>query len=402
MRKYNVLSLFVVLIFAFNACDDMTGDGLMDDKTGSESAYLADGISGGTVSDGSGNGDSSQVDIAAGQITAGEWNDLSNWTFWVNLGQNEDYKGMPEYWEYNISTRISSEIKTASGNPVINETVQLLDENDNVIWQTKTDNLGMAELWPGLSESAAAITEMKIKVAGTTINHIIKYSEGINEIVLNNYPNTITGSKIDIAFVVDATGSMSDELEYLKVELVDVIDSVRETNADAVINTGSVFYRDEGDEYITRQSPFTTDVLTTVNFIKAQSADGGGDYPEAVHSALDKAVRNLQWSSGVKSRLLFLLLDAPPHHESNVMREMNELVIAAAAKGIKIIPITASGIDKETEFLMRYMAIATNGTYVFITNDSGIGGEHLEATVGEYEVEYLNHLMVRLINKYLE
>ncbi len=51
---------------------------------------------------------------------------------------------------------------------------------------------------------------------------------------------------------------------------------------------------------------------------------------------------------------------------------------------------------------MRFMAISTNGTYVFITNDSGIGNEHLEPTVGEYQVEYLNDLLVRLINKYSE
>lgn len=48
------------------------------------------------------------------------------------------------------------------------------------------------------------------------------------------------------------------------------------------------------------------------------------------------------------------------------------------------------------------MAILTSGTYVFITNDSGIGNEHLEASVGEYEVELLNKLMIRLIQEYTE
>ena len=401
MRKYSILSLFVVILFAFNACDEVVDEDMAGDKTGGESMYLMDGVDGGAVTGGgSGNGDSTQVDIAAGQITAGEWNDLANWTFWVNLGQNEDYKGMPVYWEYDISTRISAIVKTSSGDPVINETIQLLDGGNNVIWQTKTDNTGSAELWPG--QSGAALSDMEINVAGTTISEVKKYSEGINEITLNDHPSTITGPKIDIAFVIDATGSMSDELEYFKVELVDVIDSVKETHAGAVINTGSIFYRDEGDDYVTKQSPFTSDITTTINFINDQSAGGGGDFPEAVHSALDAAINNLQWSNGVKSRILFLLLDAPPHHEDDIIAKMNSLVIDAAKKGIKIIPITASGIDKETEFLMRYMAITTNGTYVFITNHSGIGNEHLEPTVGDYEVEYLNHLMVRLINQYLE
>jgi hypothetical protein len=46
--------------------------------------------------------------------------------------------------------------------------------------------------------------------------------------------------------------------------------------------------------------------------------------------------------------------------------------------------------------------MSTNGTYVFITNDSGIGNDHLQATVGDYEVEFLNDLMVRLVKKYTQ
>ena len=51
---------------------------------------------------------------------------------------------------------------------------------------------------------------------------------------------------------------------------------------------------------------------------------------------------------------------------------------------------------------MRFMAIYTNGTYVFITDDSGIGNAHLEPSVGEYQVEKLSDLMIRLIKKYTE
>ena len=59
-------------------------------------------------------------------------------------------------------------------------------------------------------------------------------------------------------------------------------------------------------------------------------------------------------------------------------------------------------MDKNTEFMLRFFSIPTGGTYVFITNDSGVGNDHIAATVGEYQVEHLNDLMVRLINKYTE
>jgi hypothetical protein len=95
-----------------------------------------------------------------------------------------------------------------------------------------------------------------------------------------------------------------------------------------------------------------------------------------------------------------MLLDAPPHHEPEVLRSLHASVEKAAAEGIRIIPIVASGIDKETEFLMRFMAVSTGGTYVFITDHSGVGGDHLEASVGRHDIELLNDLIVRLINKY--
>jgi hypothetical protein len=205
-----------------------------------------------------------------------------------------------------------------------------------------------------------------------------------------------------VAFVVDATGSMGDELNFLKTELLDVVNRVKNNNQKAQVRLGSVFYRDKDDEYLTRKSNFSTDLNQTLNFIKAQSAAGGGDFPEAVHSALKEALQNLTWSEVATARILFLVLDAPPHSDPEVMADLRVAMTLASQKGIKIIPVTASGIDKNTEFLMRLFAISTNGTYVFITNHSGIGNHHLEASVGKYEVEYLNDLMVRLLNKALE
>jgi len=216
--------------------------------------------------------------------------------------------------------------------------------------------------------------------------------------------NEITDSneRVELSFIVDATGSMSDELEFLKSDLADVIQRVENDNPALKIYTSSVFYRDEGDDYLTRKSEFSDNVNTTVDFIGNQSAGGGGDFPEAVHSAMKVGIEELEWASEAKTRIAFLLLDAPPHHESLVISDLQNSIIAAAQKGIKVIPITASGIDKETEFLMRFFSITTNGTYVFITDHSGIGNDHLEPTVGEYEVEFLNDLMVRLIKEYTE
>ena len=86
--------------------------------------------------------------------------------------------------------------------------------------------------------------------------------------------NEITDSneRVELSFIVDATGSMADELEFLKNDLADVIQRVENGNPALKIYTSSVFYRDEGDEYVTRKSEFSDNKNTTVDFIQNQVA----------------------------------------------------------------------------------------------------------------------------------
>lgn len=54
----------------------------------------------------------------------------------------------------------------------------------------------------------------------------------------------------------------------------------------------------------------------------------------------------------------------------------------------------SSGANKPLEFMLRPLVMATNGTYTFLTAHSGIGGDKIEPTIGSYEVEYLNELIL--------
>jgi hypothetical protein len=202
---------------------------------------------------------------------------------------------------------------------------------------------------------------------------------------------------VEIAFVVDATGSMGDEIEFLKLELEDVIRKTAASYEDLDLKVGSVFYRDAGDEYLTKKIDFQTDLLKVLNFIKLQSAGGGGDTPEAVDAALETALDSLSWTEGARSRILFLILDAPPH--AAAQEKIYKLTLKAAAKGVRIVPIVCSGADKGTEFLMRSMSLATNGTYAFLTDNSGVGLSHIKPTTDAYSVELFNALLQRLIKQ---
>ena len=337
----------------------------------------------------------------AGLITAGEWNDLANWDFWLNVLDSGTFTGYPEMWEMYTNNRVSVQV-TDGNTPVENAKVELV-QNTKTIWTARTDNFGYAELWVSPHEMNEQIqtSKLSLKVDGAPYGERVKlFGEGVNSVKSNALAGR--SSRVELSFIVDATGSMGDELEFLKADLQSVIDGVQDYNDELDIYTSTVFYRDQGDDYVVKSSPFTGDFRNTKYFINHQGADGGGDFPEAVHTALDEGINELNWSEDARTRIAFLLLDAPPHTDPDVISSMHESVLSAAEQGIKIIPIVASGIGQETEYLMRSIAMFTNSTYVFITDDSGIGNDHLEATVGSFEVEYLNELMIRLIKKYSE
>ncbi|WP_315013568.1 hypothetical protein [Capnocytophaga leadbetteri] len=382
MKKLYFLSFIAALLLSACARPD---DGMHDDYS-MHSKESKDGQGG--------------IQPQGGLVTAGEWNDLDNWAFYQKTLMKEPFKGFPDDWQMYTNHRIAVAI-TAKNKPAANATVTLF-RNDTPIWTAKTDNLGRAELWVGAFQKEKELnpTLLRLKVNEQWVSTATISETQVNRIALDETLPSPT-NQVQIAFMVDATGSMGDELEFLKMDLKKVINEVQKTNTQLKISTATVFYRDEGDEYVVKHSPFTEDINQTTEFISQQRADGGGDFPEAVDKALVQ-LNQLQWQPEARTRIAFLVLDAPPHNKPAVISSIQYSVKTAAASGIKLIPVVASGIDKTTEFLMRFIAMYTNGTYVFITDHSGIGNKHLEPSVGEYQVEKLSDLMVRLIKKYSE
>jgi Mg-chelatase subunit ChlD len=209
-----------------------------------------------------------------------------------------------------------------------------------------------------------------------------------------------TRRALDLGFLVDATGSMGDEMTFLQSELKDIVRRVRAVEPDLDIRISVVFYRDRGDAFITKSLPFTRSADDAVSFISGTTADGGGDFPEDMNAGLEAMMRQ-SWSREAVPQMLFLLADAPPQQYAGEDYTYHEAIADAAAKGIAIYPVAASGVDKPTEFLFRAMAVMTGGKYVFLTDDSGVGNSHEEPDITGYTVEKLNDLMVREIRSYV-
>lgn len=326
----------------------------------------------------------------SGQLTAGEINDLEKWDDWKLLMKNDMFLKVKNNWKFSLKEKVDVLVKDVNNIPIINATVLFLDDKNKMIFKTKTDVFGKALVFKNDSKHYTLQVIYKNEIKGIRINREttkIEFSYNLNE-KLND---------IDIMFTIDATGSMGDEINYLKSEIKNII-----TRVDSSVHKkriGLTFYRDHGDEYVVRDFDFTTDITKIKENLSHQTAGGGGDYEEAVEEALRVSLSN-SWNINAKSRLLFLLLDAPPHLNKENINTIKNQIKKAQEKGIKIIPIVASGADKTVEYLMRYFSVSTNGTYVFLTDDSGIGNKHLKPTTTDFKVEKLNNLIVRLINKY--
>ena len=403
--------------------DSYGGDVYYDPNTGSYERYdeSASDMKGGDVyggesgeapgADGSSSsreGDAINVnDRMSNRLTAGEWNDLDNWKFWTNLLNQNDYYDKTSYWKFTPKSVVAVKVVDADSNAIANVPVELLD-GEAVEYAAKTDNSGLAYCWVGLfgdENKDLNSMQLSLKINGVPYEETFKYTTkkdtALNLNIIVNKEINHPEPKADVAFIVDATGSMSDEIDFLISDLGYIIDHAG-SNRKVTLRTAALFYRDEDDEYLTRHNDFADDVAVTQKFVSQQRADGGGDYPEAVHTALAESLQKLSWNESARARIAFLILDAPAHHYETVIASLQKSIALYAKNGIKIIPVAASGIDKDTEFMLRFFDIATGGTYVFLTDDSGIGNSHIEASVGDYEVEHLADLMVRLIKKYTE
>lgn len=332
----------------------------------------------------------------AGLLTGGEWNDNAHWADWNALySSREDWEAYRGTWENKTAHRLAVTV-TKGGRPFQGAKVTCPNCTSAV-----SDNKGMAYLFfDGGIGSPVTVSWDGETATSVNADWVDPNTDNTLTVELEDDAVSPIANKLDLMIMCDTTGSMGDELEYLKEELSDVVTRIKSDNANIPVRVSVNFYRDTEDEYEVREFPFSEDLTEVVNAIGEQSADGGGDFPEAVHTALDSALNHHDWDED-SVKIMFLVLDAPPHDDAQIIDQVNKHVSEFAERGIRIVPVASSGIDKSTEYLLRTMAFTTGGTYTFLTDDSGVGSGHIEATVGAYNVEKLNDMMVRIVNGYL-
>ena len=353
-------------------------------------------------------GDEGQKQLPSGLITAGAWNDNDNYELWLKLfvqgdteqnrnnGKFFSYVQNNQLWGFNSLNRVKVNV-TCDGVAVAGAEVVAKGTDDEVLFKAVSDAQGNAYLFTNEESGNIIVTSGE----GSAV---AEFSADERDLTVELEARETKLNVIELMFVVDVTGSMGDELSFLKAELGDIINKIAANDEETSIKLALLFYRDHGDKVPFKFCDFVeiTDSAgldSALAMLRSQSASGGGDYEEAVDEALEMAV-NAQWSTGATTKLIFHVLDAPAHSGSKYETRFNKAVVTAAEKGIRISPILCSGAAELTEYTMRQAAIYTGGTFIFVTDDSGIAGEHHDPGLPNATVELLNSMLVRLIKGY--
>lgn len=156
-----------------------------------------------------------------------------------------------------------------------------------------------------------------------------KFSEISKEMIYSKGPETliedigkilktfVNAEKLDIVFAIDATGSMKDDIEKLREDLIPEIKRIFSKEKD--VRIAVLFYRDYGDTFKYMDLPvkcfdFTRSLKTFKEQLYSIKILGreGGDIPEAVYEAMFAASEFYKWRGDAQKEII-LIGDAEPH-----------------------------------------------------------------------------------------
>lgn len=338
----------------------------------------------------------------------------------VSAGMVDDNAGFGEYLNFrqrtrqlgtrdrDVSERYRVEVRDAAGRPAADAEVALSWPGAaRALRFARTDSAGLVWLHPRAllaPGELARLSQMEVQVRqGDDVARTVlqRGQKAAVQVTLAGSSAAPSRKPLDIVFLVDATGSMGDEIAKLRSSMQTIAARVGGLETRPDLCWGLVAYRDRGDAFLNRTHDLTNDLGAFQGHLARLQAGGGGDYPEALNEALHEAVHGIHWRGDGTARLVILIGDAPPHLDYG-QPYYDQDSAAALARGIKIHSVGASGLDKTGEAVFRQIAQSTGGRFVFLTYaqahrpGSGPGRETVHE-VRDYSVDTLDELIVRLV-----
>ena len=347
-------------------------------------------------------------------LKAGEVDDNAEWDDY--LLYRRDYAG-PQINDLDISERYVIEVEDGQGNPVLgaNVMVYLDGQERQEIYNGRTYANGQMLFHPlALDIPARQADRFRVEVAKDDLQQsftLTRFEAQASSNFTERWTVTLDEQSradrlnLDVLFLIDATGSMADEIDKIQNTIFDVAAQIDALPGQPDVRYGMVTYRDRGDLFVSNTYDFTPDVTEFHDKLKTVRADGGGDYPESLNEGLHNALHSVEWRGENTVQLIFLVADAPPHLDYAQDYDYAQEMAIAAQRGIKIFPIASSGLDDQGEYIFRQLAQYTQGRFIFLTyagpTNSGAPGETTTHHVEDYSVENLDSLLVKLVQEEL-
>ena len=311
-----------------------------------------------------------------------------------------------EHRERAVQERYLLEVNGPDGRGVPDAEVAVQAANGATTW-LRTDAAGKGWIHPDAFDGAhSRFYEVTVRQGRQQATALLQRGQKSSVEVRLAQARQAQQARLDLVFLVDATGSMDDEIDKLKTSLRSITDEVAHLPSHPDLCLGLVAYRDRGDAFFVRSHDLTNDVNAFQDVLNALQAGGGGDEPEAMNEALHEAVHHISWRGEQTTRMLVLVADAPPHLDYGGPQYDDDMM-AALGRGIKIMAVGASGLNKQGEYIQRQMAQYTGGRFIFLTYadashpESGPGRETVH-DVRNYSVQTLDKLIVRLVREELD
>jgi hypothetical protein len=338
-------------------------------------------------------------------VKAGEWDDNANYREFQRWLGTES--GQP-FHRADIRDRQFLVVRDAEGKAVPRCPVIVADAQGHQITLTTTAS-GRAVLFP----HAEGFRTVDLTASTTCQNgsarqaFSITQSDGVVDLKLAVKRALPATRDVDIAFILDTTGSMGEEIAAVKGTLQKVAASL--SSAQVRVRIGLVEYKDRTDAFVTKVYPMTTDVAAFTRSVAGIEARGGGDTPESVNEGLHVGLTGLAWSSTAVARMAFLIGDAPPHLDYPNDFDYAADMKSAAHQGIQVFTVAASGMDDLGQVVFRQIAQYTGAQNLFVMR-GGAGPQSTGAgdprsscggTQTQYQSGNLDALIVQKITREL-
>ena len=339
-------------------------------------------------------------DMAYGQTYAGQWNDLEHWGFWRRLlagevAGREAWSNHADAWQLDLSERYPVRVLDPGGQPVVGATVELVDGTEEVLWEGRTDAAGRAELYANLDGEAPAESPTVIASKQGAEVRGAAGSPGDRRETLE-LPITRPDSKlVDVVFLLDNTSSMDEQSPGLQVDIDGAIEQLAERFGQEY--TFSYNYQGFRDGQGGTFHPFSPE---PAKLGPLADPTGGGDYPEGITAAMDRATRALNWHDDAEMKIMVLITDAPNRSDGATIDKIPHLIEEMSTMGIRVVTVAGTGIDERGEYLLRALSMTTGGRFIYTMRSEPYLPSR-EPAVGRLDVDCLDGVFYEAMSELL-